>query len=210
MRAAEREVDSLKSKAEAERKRVEQLAREKDALNKQSTKAEGSVHQQVDLSGDIHFSLLQVDNNARLQEGQFFKWLPTYWQADMLRAYENEKKILEAEIAGYKANSLKHDKAIQVCSRSAHAPANNGCPTDPMRWEVMFLEGKCYAAIVQQLHAVFGCQALELEIEAATSRAQEAAAKVADLLEKIQLQDSTLTDMQKKVRGLFLSRISKI
>ena len=72
MRAAEREVDSLKSKAEAERKRVEQLAREKDALNKQSTKAEGSKHQQVDLSGDIHFSLLHVDNNARLQEGQFF------------------------------------------------------------------------------------------------------------------------------------------
>ena len=67
----------------------------------------------------------------------------------MLRAYENEKKILEAEIAGYKANSLKHDKAIQVCSRSDHAPANIGCPKDPMRWEVMFLECKCYAALVQ-------------------------------------------------------------
>lgn len=35
-------------------------------------------------------------------------------QADLLRVYENEKKILEAEIAGYKANSAKHDKAIQV------------------------------------------------------------------------------------------------
>ena len=48
MRAAEREADSLKVRAESERKRVEQLGREKEALNKQSTKAEGSVHQQVD------------------------------------------------------------------------------------------------------------------------------------------------------------------
>ena len=54
MRAAEREVDSMKARAESERKRVEQLGREKDTLNKQSTKAEGSVHQQVSLKTSMH------------------------------------------------------------------------------------------------------------------------------------------------------------
>lgn len=38
-------------------------------------------------------------------------------QADLLRAYENEKKSLEAEIAGYKASLAKHDKTIQVLKK---------------------------------------------------------------------------------------------
>ncbi|KAK9915507.1 hypothetical protein WJX75_000051 [Coccomyxa subellipsoidea] len=75
-------------------------------------------------------------------------------KADMLRAYENEKRFLEAEISGYKANSAKHDKTLQ---------------------------------------------ALDLEIEAATSRAQESAARVAELQDKIQLQDLALADVQKKL-----------
>ena len=38
----------------------------------------------------------------------------------MLRAYENEKRILEAEIAGYKVNSAKHEKTIQVSLQLQH------------------------------------------------------------------------------------------
>ncbi|BDA44058.1 Cilia- and flagella-associated protein 58 [Coccomyxa sp. Obi] len=120
VKALEREADSMKAKVDSERKRVEEMAREKDALNKQSTKAEGSVHK----------------------------------QADLLRAYENEKKSLEAEIAGYKASSARHEKTIQ---------------------------------------------AMEHDIEAASARAQDAATKVAELLEKIQLQESDIADVQKKL-----------
>ncbi|CAL8470043.1 g9585 [Coccomyxa elongata] len=120
VKALEREADSMKAKVDSEHKRVEEMAREKDALNKQSTKAEGSKNK----------------------------------QADLLRAYENEKKSLEAEFAGYKASSAKHDKIIQ---------------------------------------------ALEHDIEAASARAQDGATKVAELLEKIQLQESDIADVQKKL-----------
>ncbi len=47
VKAVEREADSMRAKVDSEHKRVEEMAREKDALNKQSTKAEGSVHKQV-------------------------------------------------------------------------------------------------------------------------------------------------------------------
>ena len=35
-------------------------------------------------------------------------------QADLLRVNESHKKILEAEIAGYRAEAMKQDKAIMV------------------------------------------------------------------------------------------------
>jgi hypothetical protein len=49
-----------------------------------------------------------------MQEVATHHQMPWHAQADMLRAYENEKRILEAEISGYKANSAKHDKTLQV------------------------------------------------------------------------------------------------
>lgn len=54
------------------------------------------------------------------------------------------------------------------------------------------------------MRAAFAYQALDLEIEAATSRAQESAARVAELQDKIQLQDLALADVQEKVHKPFL------
>lgn len=58
VKALEREADSMKAKVDSKRKRVEDMAREKDALNKQSTKAEGSVHKQVHHATDSTFAFL--------------------------------------------------------------------------------------------------------------------------------------------------------
>ncbi len=54
------------------------------------------------------------------------------------------------------------------------------------------------------LRIAAGCQALEHDIEAASARAQDGATKMAELLEKIQLQESGIADVQKKVPQLFL------
>ncbi len=58
VKALEREADSMKAKMDSEHKRVEEIAREKNALNKQSTKAEGSVHKQVNLLKHIDLPFL--------------------------------------------------------------------------------------------------------------------------------------------------------
>lgn len=54
MKGAERDADTLKIKVDSDRRRVEELNREKDILNKQSTKAEGSVHKQVKIDHSLH------------------------------------------------------------------------------------------------------------------------------------------------------------
>ena len=47
MAALEREAEALRAKANAERRRGEELARERDLLTKLRTQAEGASHRQV-------------------------------------------------------------------------------------------------------------------------------------------------------------------
>ena len=47
MAALEREAEALRTKADAERRRGEELARERDLLTKLRTQAEGASHRQV-------------------------------------------------------------------------------------------------------------------------------------------------------------------
>ena len=54
MAALEREAEALRAKADAERRRGEELARERDLLTKLRTQAEGASHRQVQ---DVHAQL---------------------------------------------------------------------------------------------------------------------------------------------------------
>lgn len=47
MAALEREAEALRAKADAERRRGEELARERDLLTKLRTQAEGASHRQA-------------------------------------------------------------------------------------------------------------------------------------------------------------------
>lgn len=64
--ALERKAEALRAKADAERRRGEELARERDLLTKLRTQAEGASHRQVCASGGQTRSLGCLDHQGIL------------------------------------------------------------------------------------------------------------------------------------------------